>query len=316
MRFLFVTVAPALLVSCGYPGPPQPPALNLPQPIADLSAVQTGEKIVVRFTTPARTTEDLPIAKLEAIELAIGPDAEFARARRYQIPATELGPRQFDNINAADWIGQQVFIAVRTKGPSGRESDRSNIASLNVGTPLEKPGAVIPENTRDGVALRWSGNAPMYRVMRSVLSDPMPVYETAGESGQPEFTDTATIFGVRYAYIIVGIADGSHESVPSEPVEILTEDKFAPAVPSGLGAVAAGMAVDLSWTPSDDDLDGYNLFRAVDDGAFELHAEKLALPSYHDTRVETGKRYRYTVSAVDRNGNESERSEEASATVE
>lgn len=316
MRFLFVAVGLALLVSCGYPGPPQPPALNLPQPITNLSAVQVGDKIVVRFTTPARTTEDLPITKLEAIELAIAPNADFTDARLYQISTGELGPRQFE-INAADWIGQQVFVAVRTKGSSGRESDRSNIEILTVGPPLIKPAAVTPTNTREGVALSWTGNAPTYRVLRSVLSDPMPAYEPAGQSDKPEFTDTATTYGVRYAYVVVGRDGEARESAPSDPVEVTTEDKFAPAVPADLRAVAAGMAVDLSWTPSsDDDLGGYNLFRAVDDGNFELYAQRLALPSFHDARVESGKRYRYVVSAIDISGNESERSAEASAQVE
>lgn len=317
MRLVFfAAVAFGLLASCGYPGPPQPPALNLPQPVNNLSAVQMGDKIVVRFTTPTRTTEDLPVTKLEAIDLAIAPNADFTSARHFQISASDLGPREF-TIDAADWEGQQVFVAIRTTGSSGRESDRSNLDFLRVGAPLLKPMAVIPTNTRDGVALRWMGNAPVYRILRSVLSDPMPVYEPAGESDKPEFTDTATTYGVRYAYVVIGKDGDSRESLPSDPIEITTEDKFAPSVPSGLRAVSAGTGVDLSWTPSsDDDLGGYNLFRAIDDGSFEPYAQKLALPSFHDARVESGKRYRYMVSAIDMNGNESERSEEASATVE
>lgn len=316
MKLRLVTAVFALSASCGYVGPPQPPALNLPQPIADLSAVQTGDKIVVRFTTPSQTTENLAITKLRTIELAVGTDASFANAHRYQIPPGELGAREFE-IPARERIGQQVTLGIRTTGQSGRESDWSNRSFLIVGTPLSKPADVTPSNTAQGVALRWTGNAPRYRVFRSVLGDPMPVFETAGESDTAEFVDTLTVFGVRYAYIVMGLSGDSQESPRSEPVEIETVDKFAPAVPTGLSASSQGNAVDLSWTPSnEEDLGGYNLFRATDDGPFALYQRNLLLPAYHDAGVESGKRYRYSVSAIDKSGNESERSEETSATVE
>jgi len=323
VRPWFVTAAVALAASCGYVGPPQPPALNMPEPIVDLGVIQTGDRIVVHFTTPVKTTENLPVTKLSEIELAIGPgDPNTARsdweknATRYQIPVTELGPRGFE-VPSSAWVGQPVVVGIRTTGISGRESEWSNYRLLAVGTPLVKPTAVVPKNTAQGVALKWNGNAPRYRVLRSVLSDPMPVFETAGESDMPEFLDIVTTFGVRYSYLIQGIAGESRESPRSETVEIETIDTFAPAVPAGVSAASAGKAVDLSWTPSnEEDLGGYNLYRAVDDGAFVLYQRNLELPAYHDTSVESGKRYRYTVSAFDKRGNESDRSEEKSALVE
>ena len=43
---------------------------------------------------------------------------------------------------------------------------------------------------------------------------------------------------------------------------------------------------------------------------------RLALPAYVDAKVEAGKRYRYTVVAIDMTGNESARSPEVSARIE
>jgi fibronectin type 3 domain-containing protein len=64
------------------------------------------------------------------------------------------------------------------------------------------------------------------------------------------------------------------------------------------------------------DLDGYNLYRHEDGTpAIKLNAVLVKTPAYRDVDVVSGKRYFYSVSAVDVRGNESVRSEEASELV-
>src|ERR1035438_1387784 len=64
-----------LLTGCGYVGEPLPPALRRPVLVNDLAAVQVGSNIVIQFTIPKITTEDLPIKGGEDIELRVGPQA-------------------------------------------------------------------------------------------------------------------------------------------------------------------------------------------------------------------------------------------------
>lgn len=320
MSRLLATAAFALLAGCGYVGPPLPPALNMPQPIQDLRAVEIGDQIVVRFTPPSQTTEDLPVTGLRGITLYIGPgETEFSRdrwaatAKKIQIPVTR---NEFE-IPASDWVGQSLVLAVRTTGPTGRESDWSKYSYLTVSAPLVPPTAITFTPTPDAVALKWTGNAPRYRVLRSILSDATPKLEPIGETEMPEYLDSSTAYGTRYQYVILGLAGENQQSLPSQPAVITPADVFAPAVPTGLSAVASTRAVDLSWTRNTEaDLDGYNLFRAVDAGPFTAFAEGIVLPAFTDTQVEAGKRYRYAVSAYDKTGNQSERSAEAVAQVE
>src|SRR3974390_1900273 len=49
------------LSACGTPGAPQPPSLNLPDPVGDLAAVRTGSKVSLTWTMPRRTTERTPL---------------------------------------------------------------------------------------------------------------------------------------------------------------------------------------------------------------------------------------------------------------
>jgi hypothetical protein len=308
VRLFAATAVFTLLTACGYVGPPLPPALNLPRAVNDLRAEQVGDRIVVHFTTPAKTTEDLPIAQLRAIRL-------YVDAEAYEIPATKLGALDHP-IAAGKWAGKQVELVLRTVGVTGRESEVSNRVSISVIAPLEQP-RVTTRNTADGVALTWTGNAPLFRVQRSIPADPDPGFEQIAETDKREFTDGNAADGVGYVYMITGVSGESARSLPSDPAAITPADTFAPAVPGGLTAVALGPTVDLSWTRNtESDLAGYNLFRGEDDRPLTVYAEGVALPTFADRNVGAGKRYRYAVSAVDKKGNQSGRSPEVAVRVE
>jgi fibronectin type 3 domain-containing protein len=83
-------------------------------------------------------------------------------------------------------------------------------------------------------------------------------------------------------------------------------DIFPPAVPEGLSAVPAPQSIELNWTRNTEtDFMGYNIYRSVDNGPFRKIAPLMEFPAFSDSMIEAGKRYRYTVSAVDLTGNES-----------
>jgi hypothetical protein len=54
----------------------------------------------------------------------------------------------------------------------------------------------------------------------------------------------------------------------------------------------------------------------VDNGPFDKYATLIEAPTFSDSKIESGKRYRYTVSAVDLTGNESARSAIVEATAQ
>jgi fibronectin type 3 domain-containing protein len=111
------------------------------------------------------------------------------------------------------------------------------------------------------------------------------------------------------------------EGDDTPPARVLAHDIFPPAVPTGLQAVYSGAGqepfVDLIWAPDTEaDLAGYNVYRREEGGQpAKLNGELVKTPAYRDGNVSEGKRYSYSVSAVDLRGNESARSEEASEEV-
>ena len=56
-NILICVLGSAVLVSCGAPGVPIPPALELAKPVTDLRAARKGDKVYLAWTVPAKTTD-------------------------------------------------------------------------------------------------------------------------------------------------------------------------------------------------------------------------------------------------------------------
>ncbi|HEY7336829.1 MAG TPA: hypothetical protein VH639_18180 [Bryobacteraceae bacterium] len=314
---LGVTVS---LLSCGYIGNPQAPALDIPSPVVDLRAAEYGDRIVVEFTIPMLTTEGLPLKTVRSVDLYAGPpnspfngDAWGATAKRFDLPPDGPGAYAFDEIPVQEWMGKNIALGVRATGPKGRVSSWSNFVSLIVGPPLAKPTAVHAENTKDGVKLTWTGSGPRYRVFRwTGEAQPAPIAETDA----PQYLDTSAQIGTEYRYIVMAIEGESHRSVVSDTASMTPKDEFAPAVPAGVTASGGSNSIELAWVRNTEaDFRGYNVFRAEGTGMFEKIASLIEAPVFSDAKAAPGKMYRYQISAVDLAGNESARSETVTASI-
>jgi len=62
-------------------------------------------------------------------------------------------------------------------------------------------------------------------------------------------------------------------------------------------------------------IEGYRVYRAFENNTFEHITEPQDSTSFSDRNIESGKRYRYAVSAVDLSGNESKLSEPVAVTA-
>jgi hypothetical protein len=95
---------------------------------------------------------------------------------------------------------------------------------------------------------------------------------------------------------------GTIMSEPSPPTCIAPIDIFPPAAPVGVASVPSEGGISLIWEPNSElDLDGYLVLRreAADATLRQLTPTPLAEARYRDTSVEPGKRYIYSVVAVD-----------------
>jgi fibronectin type 3 domain-containing protein len=311
-----VTRAPALLgilslAGCAYVGAPKPPALAIPTRITDLRAAEYGDKIIVEFTIGMDTTEGLKLSAVKAVEarVAVGSTSQIV-----PLPAKPVGPVDYD-FPARDWVGKNVVVTVRATGPKGKAGDWSNPVSLTIGAPLATPENVQAVSDPQGVRLTWLGPANgHYRIFRGA-GEMMPL--RLAESDKPEYIDTTVDFGSPYRYFAQALAGELQQSEVSATVAVTPVDTFPPAVPVGLMAVAAVNSIELVWQRNtEDDFAGYHVYRSTDGGPPQPIAGPLDAPTFSDRTVEIGKKYSYTVTATDRNGNESAHSAPAEAVAQ
>ena len=323
LRVLAASLA-LVCCGCGYMGEPLPPALNIPVGVRDLSAIERGPEILVRFTLPTQTTDGLRIKKFGEIELRVGPAQQppfsltnwIASAKVISGVPADRSALEYA-FPAAEWIGREVVIGVRVTGASGRASDWSNLVTLTVVPPLEQPTALAANAVPEGVRLTWNGSAPRYRVYRRVEGEKEATQ--IAETERPGHVDANAEYGKTYRYSVQGIrmsGDVRAESQRSFEIEITPTDTFAPAVPAGLTAVTSTGSIELVWDRNTEaDLAGYRVYRAEGSGEFQHLADTQEAPSYSDRKIEPGKKYRYAVSAFDKNSNESAKSAPVEATA-
>ena len=185
---------------------------------------------------------------------------------------------------------------------------------VKIDKPIDAPSAVAASQTPAGVALRWQpGNASAWRVFRKTDIDKDPVLLATAD--KPEYLDATAAFGTHYAYFVQAWHDAVESDVAG-PIDIRPADKFPPPVPAGLTAIGGANGIELTWERvTAGALKEYRLYRAEGGGPFTLLADRLTAPTYSDTKVESGKTYRYAVASVSQAGNVSDRSAPAEATA-
>lgn len=318
MRVAVVTLA-LCLCGCGYMGEPLPPALNRPERVLDLSALEHGSNIIVQFTIPTITTEGLPVnSKDRDIELRAGPyvtNMETWQRTSDRIPVAVTDPRAkvaHVEVPAMQYYGKTVDIAVNVHGPEGHSVGWSKFAIVQVVPALPTPQALTTSDVPDGVQLEWHAAAPEFRVFRKLVADIN--WTLLGTATKPSYTDNMIDYDKTYQYMVQSIEkteQGYAESDLSDVTSIRPVDKYPPAVPAGVTAVPGTRTIELVWDRNTEkDFAGYRIYR---DG--KRIAEGLAAPAFTDRDVQPRVTYRYEVSAVDTAGNESPRSPAVQATI-
>lgn len=322
--------------------------LTFTMPLKTVAGERLSETPAIEILRGALKPDGSPDAKsfriIETIPGALVGD--YRAADKVQV-INRISP---DEVRA--YPAAALAYRVRARASRKRASADSNTATVRIRPVPERITSVHAAVTESGVDLSWSAPTrtsagdPLPaitedRVYRGEI-DPASAVAAANDLSQAKwksplvllassatnsYRDTAFGFGKTYLYTVRTVipGDGSAlESSDSVPAIVTPRDIFPPAVPQGLVAAVLSAEpntppeVDLSWSiNTETDLAGYRVYKSEQqETPGQLVTPDLLLsPAYRDTSVQPGHRYWYSVTAVDRSGNESAPSARVAAEV-
>jgi hypothetical protein len=337
-----------LLASCGQPGSPIAPSLELPRAVEDLSATRKGDKVTLRWTPPNRFTDGRMVRQVGPTHICRStsvtpPTTCTVAATMPPLPnepkkrKVEHGAVEFEDSLPPALLQPAptgfVNYGVEVLNTHGRAVGISNQIRISTAPAIAPPANLATRLSDAGVTLSWGAeNFPsipelsfVYQISRKGEAGEFAPIATVSRA-QSNYTDTTVEWEKKSQYrvaVLTQSQDGKLlvEGDDSAPIEIFAHDVFPPAAPRELQAVFSGpgqqIFIDLSWTPgTEQDLAGYNVFRSEEGAAPQkLNSQLVTSPSFRDQQVVAGKTYVYAITAVDARGNESEKSSETSERV-
>ena len=241
---LALVFAGCALTGCGYIGDTQPPALNRPELVRDLAAVERGSNIVIQFTIPKVTTEGLTIRnKRQGHRTSRGASAGSLEPETWErtsdrIPVPQDKPLAHVEVPASKYYNKTVDIAVNVQGPGGRTMGWSMFVILPVVPALPTPENLTPSDAPDAIHLEWRAMAPEFRIFRKLPAEVN--WMQIATSTSPSYTDGMIDYGKTYQYMIQSIQkiDSTYAESELSDVKTFTPDRQVSASRTG-GSVSS-----------------------------------------------------------------------------
>jgi len=350
-----LSLASVWFTACGVSSPPLPPERPGRVNAAQLTATQRGAQIIVKWSIPPARRTGVKLQRIDIYRLAEPrtPGASTTTLDSFRegasivgfipLSGTANGDQTFidtvdlskaTRLNDTRFLYSVVYI--NQEGQPLGFSDLTAIEPVTVIPDAPTDLRVMP--SQEQLTVTWQAPAKnidntapteisgfnVYRSDSTTKGVLRPLNATPITG--TEYNDHAFEFGTEYTYTVRAITTvrgNQLESADSHPVTIKPVDIYPPAAPTSVTIASANGTISLFWpSNTEPDVVGYNVYRAesanTPDGQWiKLNGRLLPHPptSFTDDRVQIGKRYYYKLTAVDRFGNESQRSEAVSEQV-
>ena len=169
-RWLPATAAALLILlaaGCASPGPPQPPSLNLPEVVKDLTAERIGDVVHLHWTTPEMSTDHIDVKGTMTAEICritvTTPAPQTPACVPIPRSPVQPGPSQAaEALPSALIVDPAALLAYRVqifnaKGHSAGLSPEAFAAAGTAPPPVEQ---LRVSATPDGALLEWQQTSP------------------------------------------------------------------------------------------------------------------------------------------------------------
>lgn len=351
--FSFLLIFPLFLLgsSCGKKGGLYPPIIRIPQKVERFGAIQRADRIILEWTNPTTYIDGSPMGEIEEIEIWLAEEEEQSAVEEFEEKAELLASikrekfseylieesevpqrlRYIFRLSGKEFLSKKFIFGLRIKDRRRNKSEFSDLLSVKPEILSLPPQGLRFTVFKDRIQIMW--DPPEKNIDQS--SPPniqgYNIYRAEGEAKpsrinsefirENEYNDEDCLFEKAYHYFVRASATDSFpflESDDSEILEVLAKDKFAPEAPSGLVSITGENHISLTWDENpEEDLAGYRVWRKEEEEEeyLLLTPEMIRENTYNDTKVEKNKNYYYSITALDKYGNESKKSEATSEII-
>ncbi|MGB7068931.1 MAG: fibronectin type III domain-containing protein [Pyrinomonadaceae bacterium] len=329
-------------LSCGKRKPPLPPLERVIQRV-ELSGFQRGNEVILEWKMPARNAGPgsvLNISRVDIYRFAEPFDAPLALSEEefasrslliatVPIKVTDFGLKTISHRDKLEFAGQAARLryAIRFVNASGQKAAFSSFLLVEPAARVAAaPQMLAGQITQTAIVLTWrppldniDGSTPPnvlgFNVYRSSSKSESAKLLNDTPVTMNEFRDEFFDFGTEYSYFVRAVSSGTGgepvESRESEIIGFLPKDIFPPSAPTAITVAAAPNSISLFFAIGPEkDIAGYSVYRSTDETNWnEISGGQLTTNTFQDTRIISGTKYFYYITATDTSGNVSDRSE-------
>ena len=318
---IFSIITILFFSACGKKAPPRPTVLPLAGGINDLSGEVKDGVLFLSFSIPQKNKDGSEIKDLAGFRIfkscgtCSGTFEPFKNIflddqKGYTIERGRLYIYDDDLTHDVEY-GYRLYPYTR-KGTMG---DVSNTYVITWLRPPDPPKG-LTVSTDDGlVELKWQDEAEFsYNVYR-YRNNTYPLFPlNESRLSTSMFLDADLSNNVEYMYEVrkVRQIEGIFREGAGTKVTAMPVDKTPPRIPGEVEAEKRGNAVLITWKENtDNDLAGYNIYRVIGGEQEKINKDTSKDNSYLDQRTPNERFVSYTVTAIDKAGNESDFSRES-----
>ena len=332
-----------LLTGCGKRRPPVPPASRPNLNRSQLTGFQRGDQIILQISLQGlnglsayKQADVFRLAEMTDSPQFL-PEDDFASRSTIvgsiSIPANATNASTLTFTDSLNLKGQSIRLRYAVRFVN-REGQKTAFSTFTLIEPLvniaDAPTLNDVKVTQDSINLKWlppvsnndqsqPANIVGYNVYRTTNNQTDFLKLNTSLLSELVFGDKNFEFGRDYVYFIRAVSvgpDGTQiESADSNQIKIKPIDTFPPVAPEGVTIAAAPGRLSLFFVPnSESDAAGYNVYRTTDsnlppDRWRQINEQPLTTTTFQDSNIESGTRYFYYLTAVDKAGNTSAPSE-------
>ncbi len=331
---------------CGKRGVPTPPRERVQQR-AELAGFQRGNQVILSWTMPARNAPAGNVQNISRIDIyrlaetATSPlqlsEEEFASRSNVitTMPVTDadFGLKTLQYKDTLQFAGQAARLryAIRFVNSTGQKAAFSNSLLIEPAAKVAAgPTRLSAEPSQDAVTLKWQsptanidGTTPLsilgYNIYRSTSEKVPGTRLNKTPVTSTTYADEFFEFGKDYYYFVRAVSSGVQaepiESAESNVLKFKPVDTFAPTAAAAITLAAAPGTISIFFAINPEkDIAGYKIYRSADPDLDKakwqlLTPDLLKTNTFQDTKVESGKKYYYYLTATDTFGNVSQMSE-------